>query len=212
MRTLPKMKTAAPGGTSTAEDEAHAVNNSVDFITKLSTVGGLFLTKKFSADGSVEAYDDAASFKISEVQVGSLEELSAFLEGIHEDSHASVIRGKFVGKDKAVKGNVKGTYMRQNVNFDDCPHHWFMVDIDKYEPGFSDPVHDPVQAIKDFIEEQLPACFKDVSFHWQLSSSAGTPGKEHTLKAHVWFWSETAYTSAQMYAWRRLSSCVLPWR
>lgn len=78
-----------------------------------------------------------------------------------------------------------------------------MVDIDKYEPDFDDPVNDPVNAIRDYLDRLMPPCFKDASFHWQLSSSAGMPGKTHILKAHVWFWSETPRHPAQMYAWAK---------
>lgn len=172
----------------------------MDFITVVSTLGPT-LTKTYKSDGSVEPYGDAASFKVHQYAVSNLAELSEKLTKLETKHTGCVIRGKFIGPDHAEKGSKSGTFKRNNNNFTDCPHHWFMVDIDKYEPGFADPVHEPVDAIKDFIAEQLPAFFKDVSFHWQLSSSAGMPGKEHILKAHVWFWSDTPYTSADMYAW-----------
>lgn len=173
-----------------------------DFVTALATFGPT-LTKTFKADGTTESYGESQSFTTKQIAVADLPALSRLLTKLQNKPQHCVIRGDYVGDDKAEKGKVDGSIARTNTNFNDCPHHWFMVDIDKYEPGFADPVHEPVEAIKDYLSEQLPPCFQDVSFHWQLSSSAGTPGKERILKAHVWFWSETPYTSAQMYEWAK---------
>lgn len=173
-----------------------------DFATTLASFGPT-LTKTYKADGTTDAYDDAASFVSKEIAVADLRSLSRLLTKLETRHQHCIIRGKFVGDERAEPGKVEGSIARTNANFDDCPHHWFMVDIDKYEPDFDDPVHDPVNAIKDYIARLLPPSFKDASFHWQLSSSAGMPGKTHILKAHVWFWSETPYTSAQMYAWAK---------
>lgn len=171
-------------------------------ITILTTIGPT-LTKTFKADGTVEAYDDAASFKVQELAVGSISDLSSLLTKLQVKPKKCVIRGKFVGAEKAEKGNVEATFKRVNVNFDDQALHWMCIDVDGYRPGFADPVHDPVDAIQDYIRDCLPPAFQDVSFHWQLSSSAGQPGKEGVLKVHLWFWLETPYTSAQLYAWAK---------
>ena len=173
-----------------------------DFITLLSTVGPK-LTKVFKADGTVEAYDDAASFRIKTLPVASLRDVSKVLSSVESKPKHCIIRGKPIDEAKRIKGSVDGTWARQNSNFEDAPHHWLLIDIDGYRPGFADPVHEPVYAIQDFIRDVLPPSFDGAAFHWQLSSSAGTKGKEGVLKAHVWFWSETAYTSAQMYAWAK---------
>lgn len=173
-----------------------------DFVTVLATYGPS-LTKIYRSDGKTDAYDDAASFQCKELAVTDLSGLSRLLTKLETRTQNCIIRGKYVGDDRAEPGKLEGSIARTNSNFDDCPHHWFMVDIDKYEPDFDDPVNDPVNAIRDYLDRLMPPCFKDASFHWQLSSSAGMPGKTHILKAHVWFWSETPYTSAQMYAWAK---------
>ncbi len=195
---------AVAGGSDTAQDTAHAADNtkSLDFVTVLATYGPS-LTKIYRSDGKTDAYDDAASFQCKEIAVTDLSGLSRLLTKLESRTQNCIIRGKYVGDDRAEPGKLEGSIARTNSNFDDCPHHWFMVDIDKYEPDFDDPVNDPVNAIRDYLDRLMPPCFKDVSFHWQLSSSAGMPGKTHILKAHVWFWSETPYTSAQMYAWAK---------
>lgn len=195
---------AVAGGSDTAQDTAHAADNtkSLDFVAVLATYGPS-LTKIYRSDGKTDAYDDAASFQCKEIAVTDLSGLSRLLTKLESRTQNCIIRGKYVGDDRADPGKLEGSIARTNSNFDDCPHHWFMVDIDKYEPDFDDPVNDPVNAIRDYLDRLMPPCFKDVSFHWQLSSSAGMPGKTHILKAHVWFWSETPYTSAQMYAWAK---------
>lgn len=173
-----------------------------DKITILETVGP-FLTKVYKEDGTTDSYDDAASFKVKEVEAEALKDMRDLLGKLHKNPKRCLIRGKFAGKDKAQPGKVAGTYVRNNGNFEDQPLHWFMVDIDGYKPGFADPVHETEQAVTDFLLEKLPPAFRTASFYWHLSSSAGMPGKEGILKCHVHFWSRTAYTTAEMYAWAK---------
>ena len=187
----------SPGAADGSTDTMRAT----DFITVLAAHAGAYLTKVFKADGKTDSYDDAKSFKFKEVPVSNIAELSAVLAKQEVKHNRCVVRGRFVGEDKAEKSDVEGTFLRQNVNLDEAPHHWVMIDIDKYVVDFGDPVHDPVDTILDFVAQHLPACFMGRSFHWQLSSSAGTKGKENILKAHVWFWLETPYTGAQLTPW-----------
>lgn len=167
-----------------------------DFVTVLGTYGPV-LTKIYKADGGVDTYDNAGSFKSREVPVTDIHDLSAKLTVLQDKTTSCIIRGKLVAKPEP--GKVAGSLARSNASFDDCPHHWLMIDIDKYAPGFADPVTEVPDAVQDFLEDAKLQVFKGCSFHWQLSSSAGM--KPGILKCHVWFWSETAYTSAQMYAW-----------
>lgn len=178
MRT-PENEKAVSGGSGTALDTAHVADDSKkgDFVTVLNTFGKLLLTKVFHADGTVNSYDDALSFVSKEVEVSDLRGLSRLLDKLQENPHRSVIRGKLTAGTPE-PGKVEGSISRTNANFDDCPHHWLSIDIDKYKPGFADPVHEPEQAILDFIDEMLPPCFKGCSFYWQLSSSAGTKGSD----------------------------------
>jgi hypothetical protein len=173
-----------------------------DKITILETVGP-HLTKRFKADGTVEAYDDAASFKVHEVQVDNLVELHSLLTALQAEPNKGVIRGRFVGVEKAEKGHVEATFKRVNANFGDQPLHWMCIEADSYRPRFADPVQQPVEAIQEFICDCLPSTFHDASFRWQLSSSAGQPGKEGILKTHLWFWLATPCTSAQLYTWAK---------
>lgn len=174
-----------------------------DKITVLETVGPC-LTKIYKSDGTTDAYDDAASFKHKVVEVASLRELSELLGKLHKNKKRCLIAG--APKAEMQPGNVPGTVVRNNANFDDQPLHSFVIDIDGYRPGFADPVLETEQAVLDFLEEKLPPCFKTASFYWHLSSSAGMPGKEGVLKCHLWMWSKAAYTTAQMYEWAKAYS------
>ncbi|MDC6416655.1 hypothetical protein LOK85_12310 [Xylella fastidiosa subsp. multiplex] len=76
-----------------------------------------------------------------------------------------------------------------------------LVEIDNFEPLRRDPVADPVGSIGEFLHAHLPFGFYGADYHWQLSSSAGRPECAGKLKAHVWFWLNKPYTSAQLKAW-----------
>ena len=171
----------------------------MDKLTVLETVGPC-LTKTYKSDGTTDSYDDAASFHFTQVAVADIHALSRLLGKLHKNRKRCLIRGTPNGESMEA-GNIPDTVTRTNANFLDQPLHWFMADIDGYRPGFADPVLEPEQAVLDYIDECLPASFKDCSFYWHLSSSAGMPGKEGILKVHLHFWSKTPYTTAQMAAW-----------
>lgn len=157
------------------------------------------MTKQFVGD-KVKSYDDGWAFKVHQRQVASLDDLHDLLTKLESRTDCIFVRGAYVGDDKASKARSFGV-LRHSVNFPDQPLHTLCCDIDWYEPGFADPVRQPVDACNDFIAEYLPACFHDASYRWHLSSSAGTPGKAHLLKVHLWFWLETPYSTADMKAW-----------
>lgn len=171
-----------------------------DFVTVLTTVGPM-LTKRFMADGRVDAYDNALSFHSREEPVANIHELSALLSKLHGKRKCCVIRGQLT--EKPEMADVEGTYRRTNLSFRDVPHHWLMIDIDKFRPGFSDPVTEVEYAIDEFLECAGLEMFKGCSYHWQLSSSAGTEKAEGILKCHVWFWSEEAHLSTTFFRWAK---------
>ena len=203
-RTTPEVKMAVSGPTDTAKDTAHASEFTTgDSVTILETTKYL-LTKVYKSDGSTDSYGDAASFKVREKEVGDISSLSAMLTELQDKPKCCQIHGKFVGKDKAIAGNVPGTYARTNQNFSDQPLHTFIIDVDKYKPSFGDPVHEPDICIQEYIRKVLPPEFQNVSFHWQLSSSAGQPSNLDVLKCHVWFWLETPRKCSELYEWAKV--------
>ncbi|ETE30571.1 primase [Xylella fastidiosa 32] len=162
------------------------------------------LAKTWCADGTVKAYDNAKFFQVEQRPLNNSRELSALLTELENNRHACVIRGVYVGDAKAAALDTefqKGKVRRIAELYEDIPHHWMLVEIDNFEPLRLDPVADPVGSISEFLHAHLPFWFAGADYHWQLSSSAGRPGSEGKLKAHVWFWLHTPYTSAQLKAW-----------
>lgn len=164
----------------------------------------LVIAKTWLADGGLKGYDQAKNFTLEETTVEGITGLSALLSGMENDPHACIIRGRFMGKEAAQKalGLKPGKVQRRKDElFEDQPLHTLLVEVDGFEPLSADPVRQPVQAIEEYIAACLPVCFHGVSYHWQLSASAGRPDKVGILKAHVWFWLQQAYSSERLRAW-----------
>ena len=178
-----------------------------DFITILEARPGKTATKTFTPD-EVRSYDAGAYFRVSYNPVNGIESIAGVLVRIQNESGKFAIRGALKPLDQIPpndnKGNptiVDGRLVRQQSTFKDVSHHWGMVDVDGYEPDGIDPVQNPEAAVEQFISNNMPSCFHDVSFYWQLSSSAGQPGNERKLKAHIWFWLSQGLTSNQLREW-----------
>lgn len=176
-----------------------------DFITCLKSQG-VRLTKTFDGD-TVVPYGDAKHFSIETRPVDNLLDLHGVLRFLAPKSTRCVIRGQFKGDAAAQEiapPTRPGQYLRILDLFDEVPHYWVLLDIDRYEPLLSDPTTEPELAVQEFIEDKLPPEFHQASYSWQLSSSAGrTPGM---LKCHIWFWFSTPFTGAQLKAWVRANS------
>lgn len=169
------------------------------------------VTKTWNADGTITNYEDGKLFVGTERPVGNIHDLSSVLSNLESASHSCIIRGKYKGYEHSVVVEPEATkrdrVLRRLSVHDDVPHHWVLVDIDKYEPFDYDPMLEPVESIEEFITLKLPVCFHGASYHWQLSSSMGHASKGlGKLRAHVWFWLKTPYTSAQLRAWARATS------
>lgn len=170
------------------------------------------LAKTWRADGTIKPYDDAKYFKTEVHQVADIGALSALLHELQADARACIIRGAYVGDELARQRDPDGfkpQLVRRALDyFDDQALHTVLVDIDGFEPLSADPVLDPVSAIDEYVGCSLPECFHGVAYHWQLSNSAGHADATGVLKAHVWYWLATAYTSEQLKAWAL--ACQIP--
>lgn len=175
-------------------------------ITILSALSPRVIAKRWKSDGSIAGYDLAKNFTHRVETVGDIREFSAVLFKLESDPQSCIVRGGYIGDELAIPkmqgddGWRPGCVLRSKEVFHDRAMHALMLDIDNYRPRV-DPVVDPVSAILEFIAEKLPECFAGISFHWQLSSSAGHPSHAGVLKVHVWFWLATPYTSAQLRTW-----------
>ena len=187
-------------------NQQEPVTAGADAVTVLQAKQGLAMTKTFTP-GGVQSYDQAKFFTPYLRHVKNLRDLSKLLSELAGKPRCCIIRGAFKGPEHAqsIDGAVDGPnlFLRRKQLYDDPAHHWLLIDIDGYEPVGVDPVASPVDAIEQFIERKLPPEFVGKSYHWQLSASAGTPGRRHLLKAHVWFWSKTPYNSAQLKVWAK---------
>lgn len=184
-----------------------------DTITLLRAKDGERATKLWKANGEIEGYGNTAHWTVKSVAVSSIHGMHKFLAKIEADPSACVVRGRFIGDAQAqdiLPPEYPGHYRRRNVLFNDEPLHLMMIDIDGYMPPAGiDPVAQPVTAINAYVETHLPDCFQGITYCWQLSSSAGAPKYKDVLKAHVWFWLDQPYTSAQLKAWAKSIGTII---
>ncbi len=190
-----------------------------DHITVLECHEQYNLTKTYLADGTRRDADAAASFKEHKEETKGWPGLRDLLSTLHKMPKCCPVRGAFVGRSAATKGRGPGFFVRDSTNFNDQPLHWFMIDVDNFEPDFVSSIDHTELAVQDYIAQVLapkhPA-FLRASFYWHLSSSAGVtyekvgqdgsrmiiePGNK--LKCHIHFISKTPYTSAQMTAFAK---------
>jgi hypothetical protein len=119
-------------------------------------------------------------------------DIHSLFEALEEDSKnpkAAVVRGAL--RDHVDPDGV--IHLRKDVNkhgptahFEECPRRWLMIDIDKQPLDDIDLINDPEGTVKRAISKFLPECYQNVSFVWQLSSSAGLKD-DGLLSIHIWF-------------------------
>lgn len=181
-------------------------------ITILRATGSLVLAKTWLGNGESKAYDSPKNYTHRQEQVSGIYELSALLARQAAQPQECIIRGGYIGDEFAVPvmqnvdGWKPGHVLRQKEVFRDRALHSVMIDIDKFE---STEYAQSTDAIDEFIETHLPAAFRGVTYHWQWSSSAGNGKTPGLVKAHIWFWLDTPYTSEQMAAWAKGSNLTL---
>jgi hypothetical protein len=183
-----------------------------DTMTILRAAGSQNMTKIWRADGTISPYDNAKNFRIRDVTLTSIRGLFKLISMLANDPHSCAIRGKFIGAAKAQEvapPEMAGHYWRVTELYEEVPHHWLLTDVDGYRPEGIDPCKQPEAAVDQYISRCLPECFQGVSYIWQLSASAGAPGKEGVLKVHLWFWLKTPYTGSQLTAWARAKAVDL---
>lgn len=160
-------------------------------------------TKTWRADGTVEAHGKGKSYILETREADSIHTLSIVLAELEADSHAVVVRGGYLG-EKAAKAEYpedfeSGKVLRRKSLFRDDPHHWLMIDVDGHTTN-RDAMVDPVGAVREWVENNLPNQFHGVSIHWQLSASFGHRTKPD-LRVHIWAWLKTPYRSEQLRQW-----------
>jgi putative DNA primase/helicase len=186
-----------------------------DSISILTAKGSLKLCKIWDGGDKPKPYDDVKSVKLQTRPVSNIRELSKLLKMLEEKPKSCIIRGKYVGDERALANepDLNGSVeflLKRNTVFEDQRLHALCVDVDGYETDpliadpliDPDPVRDPERAIQAYITDNLPAEFHGCTFHWQLSGSAGHPSKPG-LNCHIWFWLDEARSSAALGKWAK---------
>jgi putative DNA primase/helicase len=173
-------------------------------IFTLLTHRATILAKTWNADGSITSYGDAKYFDLEERAVPDFPALCELLDQLARSPQTCVVRGKYVGDDEAKRLDPEfeeGRVRRLRDLFPDRPLHAVMFDVDDFVSLICDPLINPAVVIAEYISTMLPAEFRTAGHYWQLSSSAGAPGSQDKLKAHIWFWLDEPLTGAQLTAW-----------
>ena len=129
-------------------------------------------------------------FSYAQREVPDIQAMALVLEEESQIPNALVLRGALREEvDPADK-----VYRRKNVkkhgptaHFEECPRSWIMIDIDKQPLDDIDLINAPEWTVRRAISKFLPECYQDVSFVWQLSSSAGIGDDNGLLSVHIWF-------------------------
>lgn len=173
-------------------------------LTVLRAIGSQVLAKIW-VGSHIQQFDEPRNFAVEpSPEIHNIDDLARELDRLAGMRHHCVIRGEFVGLDRAQPQEYPGYHRRLKANFDEVPRHWVMFDVDGFEDRtWSATRDDPVPQIEKFIRKVLPECFWDVTYYWRLSGSAGKLGHESMLKAHIWFWLATPYDGLQLTAWKQ---------
>ena len=185
----------------------------------------LQLCKQFSAEGSsVKAISVQFSknYLASHSQpITNITEFSSLLSSLEQEHHSAIVRGAIaedVDTSRSIRRRLRKGYLTDPNDYPiiDVPASWIMIDIDKLPlPSNITLLAEPQQAI-EYAITQLPSEFHNVSYHWQLSASAGVFSTE-TLSAHAYFWLDKPLLNEELRRWarglnnKRLVVPNLPW-
>jgi hypothetical protein len=191
-----------------------APSQSLDTVTVLWTAPGKLATKQFSKSSpgeatTVKSYDAGFLYSVAEpVGVNSIEELSTVLTFIEKHPRAFIIRGapvsgNIIGKDVTRTGSGQGDGFEGNFKTPVQGRHFLEIDVDKFVlPKGWRLNRASIGKICQHIVHLLPPEFHDVSYHWQLSSSAGVFDNTK-VSAHFWFWLARPVPDTALKAWAR---------
>ena len=168
------------------------------------------MAKRWLTDGTIQPYDRAKYFEHRQCEVNDIYELSALLSESEVKSNEFMIRGHYIGDDRAKILDSSlyhvGKVRRVKLLFTDEPLHSIMIEVDNFIPQSANPLTDSVICINEYITTCLPSPFSGASYHWQLSNSAGHKNKAHLLKVHLWFWLKIPCTSQELKEWADTNS------
>lgn len=188
----------------TARPEILASTKPGDRITVLTAYSNIRTSKQWKADGTIDPYAKGRNFTPKESDVAGVRALHDLLTSLETDPNSLIIRGRFCGMQEAAKRiapQIPGKVRRKKELFSDEPLHFILIEVDGYAT-VADPINESEKAIEEYIGAELSGAFHDITYHWQLSNSAGHPDKPG-LRVHLWFWLSTPRTSAELKAWAK---------
>lgn len=156
-------------------------------ITILRSANGRRATKRFHP-GGVEDYARESHWHWGEAGIRTFEDLARLLARVERDPLSLIVQGT-VAPTWREKTIIPRTKRKGEPSLIDGGSRVVHFDIDDLPLPLGTGWHDPegvARAVwQAVIVARVPA-FAGVSFVWQASSSAGTPGKEHLAKLHLW--------------------------
>ena len=189
-------------------------SQSLDTVTILWAAPGKQATKQFSkaslgAETTVKPYDAGYLYFVAEpIGVNSIEDLSTVLTIIEKYPQALIIRGEpvsidIIGKDVTRTGSGQGESFEGNFKTPVEGRHYLEIDVDKFIlPKKWQLNRAGIGKICQHIIHLLPPEFRDASYHWQLSSSAGVFDNTK-VSLHLWFWLAKPVPDTALKAWAK---------
>jgi len=156
-------------------------------ITILTSVTGKPSTKHFTPKG-VKKYAKETDWRWREAGISTFDDLARLLAEIERDRLSLIVQG-IVAPDWRNKSIIPRTKRKGEPSLIDEGSRVVHFDIDDLPLPLGTGWHDPegvARAIWQTVIVARTPAFAEVSFAWQASSSAGTPGKEHLAKLHLW--------------------------
>jgi len=138
------------------------------------------------------------------IPVDNLADLYEAILYAREDSNRYIIRGKGIEDSQFKIRRLKRSSDQPEGNFIEAPTSWICCDFDKYILP-DNIARTSIEAIEWLIENELPPEFKNVSYIYQWSASAGLEYKGNPIKAgtnvHLFFWLDRGLVDKELEAW-----------
>lgn len=179
------------------------MNAPADEVTVLVCGAGHTSTKTIVArEGEapeIRGFNAGMFFRILRRPASNIRELSALLFAMEALPNVLVIRG-------SVKPNIDSSRaLRRNKATFATPaqgRRWILVDFDKIALPAGLSMTTDSRAVAEHLVSQLPEEFHDVTYHYQLSSSAGIRAGD-VASMHAWFWLSRPHPDKELKRWAK---------
>ena len=180
----------------------------IDHVTVLMTAPGHTASKRFvKTAAGIQKTDFNAGFlfKLLEpLPVTDIVSLHEALTAIESFPNMLVIRGAPLNASHAEcwirrlgDGSEGSNFATPSIG-----RRWVLIDFDKIALPKKHSLKKDTVAVCDYLIGLLPPEFHDVSYHWQLSSSAGVFNTS-TVSMHIWFWLDWPVPDADLKTWAK---------